>query len=468
MKRLLMLLITILLLMSCRDMMNFISESDSENAYLDDLFGPDDPPSLKSPDEFRASRAGYPDKILLQWDSSKGADYYELEKGDLKEGPFTDMGIKIYGNSFEDRAVENGEKPWYRLRAYSRSLDLYSPYSEAVCGYLLSTPGAVKASKGASTQNILLVWEEVSGASGYDIYRSTDKVAPNNPYKSVSGIESSYLFTISESNQGVEFYFWVRSRNSQGSCSEFSSYSMGFALCEGAPPRPENLTAQQGASRDSIKLSWTEPEADFFYVYRWSDYNSQEENITPGGLSETTYTDSDTDALRSGARYYYSIQGVKKDEAEPAVHYKGAFSETAEGYLLSPPSDLGSHWRSGGVDLSWSGVPGAFTPDEIMNHKDWSYRIEYAGSASGSFSALTTISVGETDSAGKVSYRHLGASAPIFYRIVTQNGMGAESTPSSVDEPVTGAVGNLSAGQNSPPGGGESANTSGVYPVHLS
>ena len=41
MKRLLMILITMLLLMSCRDMMDFISESDSENAYLDDLFGPD-------------------------------------------------------------------------------------------------------------------------------------------------------------------------------------------------------------------------------------------------------------------------------------------------------------------------------------------------------------------------------------------------------------------------------------------
>ena len=468
MKRLLMIITTMMLLMSCREMMNHISDSDGESGYLDDLFGPDDPPSLKAPGEFLASRAGYPDKVLLQWDRVDGADFYELEKAPEETGPFTDMGVKIYGSTYEDTTVESGERAWYRLRAYSRSMDLYSPYTEEACGFLLSTPSGVKASKGVSTQHIILNWDAVPGASGYDIYRSTGSVAPNNPYRSVSGIETSSVISVVEAEQGVEYYFWVRSRNSRGANSAFSSYSMGFALPEGAPPRPENLTAEQGVNTDSISLSWTGPGADFYYVYRWSDYNSQEENITPEGLPGTTYTDSDTDALQIGARYYYAIQGVKRDEVDAEKLYKGAFSETGEGYLLSPPMDLGSRWRGSGVDLTWSGVPGAFSPGETALHNGWSYRIEYGSSASGPFSALTTVSVTETNAEGKVTYRHEGASAPIYYRVVTLNGGGTESVPSAVDEPVTGAVGSLKAGENSKPLGGETANSAGVFPVHLS
>ncbi len=468
MKQFVILFMSLVLFTSCKNIMDLVSDWDGEYGYLVDFLGPEDPPFLDMPDEFLASKAGYSDRVVIQWDSVASADYYELEKSFDPSGPFIDMGIKIYTNSYSDTTVESGTNVWYRLRAYSRVWDLYSTYTEIECGYLLSAPTGVRASKGESTENIYLVWDLVPGASAYDIYRSSDKNIPNNPLQSVSGIEDSVEISISESGQGIEYYFWIRSRNSRGSLSEFSLYSMGFALPEGAPPKPENLVAGQGLSTNEINLNWTENSlAEYYIVYRWSDYNSQEEIISrTDTLTGTSFLDNDQDALKSGARYYYAIQAVKKDEVDENILYKSAFSDTAEGYLLSPPMDLGSRWNDDAVDITWSGVPGVFSSDEIAGHNSWQYRIEYGSSIAGPFSVLATVSVTETDGSGNLLYQHNSATAPVFYRIITLNGP-VESDSSSVDEPVTGPVTSFTASMNGQPLSGETANGAGVFPVHL-
>ena len=445
--------------------MDFFNGS-GKGSYLSDLFGPEAPDELRVPSSFYASKAQYPEKVRLQWDRVSGADYYLLERGDAEEGPFVDMGVKIYSTSYDDRSVALGARVWYRLRAYSRDMDIYSEYTAVSSGYRLSQPTGVNASKGTSTRQIVVSWDQVEGAYGYEVYRSTETYPPNSPLRRVTGIETSVTIPVNDDEKGVEFNFWLRSVNRSGSQSDFSNSSLGFALPEGAPPMPLDLTASQGTSLDSIELSWTGNGADFFYVFRWSEVNSQEENITPEGITESTFTDSDVDNLRTGIRYIYAIQSVKRDEVNTDTLYKSAFSESAKGYLLSPPEELQSRWNGENVALSWAAVPGAETEEEIASHSDWSYQVEYAPAATGPFTTLSTVAATEASN-GRVSYQHVAASNPVFYRVLTLNGAALQSAPSDVNEPVTAAVTALTVSRNATPNSGETENRNDVFPTRI-
>ncbi len=471
MKKILTLSSAVLLLMtlvSCNGLMDYLKDIEGQGGYLSDLFAPEPVPYVPVPGAFRASRARYADKVRLRWDAVDEASYYFLEKGPSGEGPFTALD-KAYGLSWDDITVESGQKYWYRIRAYSSSWDLLSDYSSAVCGYLLGTPTGVNASKGLSDSFITVSWNPVEGASGYDIYQGLNSYPPNNAAASVSGIDSSVSIPVSSGDQGKEFRFWLKSKNSFGETSPFSLYSMGFTLQPGAPPLPQNLTVWQGQATDSIALTWDGPGADYFLVYRWSSINSQEELITPAtGITASAFTDSDTDTLKPGVRYYYAVQAVKRDTSDPSVVYKSAFCEEQEGYLLSPPQDIGSFRQEGNVHIEWAAVPGAETEEEIQNHAQWKYRLEYSESQSGPFTPLSEVSVSDTID-GRVTYIHSSPpSNQVYYRILTVNGAGTESAYSELDEPVPNEVENLNVSRNAVPAAGETPNGQGVYPVHLS
>ena len=215
---------------------------------------------------------------------------------------------------------------------------------------------------------------------------------------------------------------------------------------------------RRGAGNSGIWINWEAGEADYYRIYRWSEKNSSQEEISPPGLTGSVYHDTDTDMIKPGVRYYYTVQAVKGE-------FESGYSDPAEGYLLSAPQLMTAVRDGSDTVLSWKPVPGLSTPAEVALNSGWRYILETAPDKSGPFTELTANIIPSAD--GDTVFRHENPPDKVYYRLLTCNGTDL-SLPSAVFEALPDRVAGLQAGMNAVPAGGEHANRSGVYPVPLS
>ena len=95
----------------------------------------------------------------------------------------------------------------------------------------LNPPANVQASKGTYSDRVRITWNASSGATSYDVYRSTSVSAA----KSRIGTSSATSFTDTNLTCGVNYYYWVKAVNASGA-SDFSNWSVGY--CQGSQPPP--------------------------------------------------------------------------------------------------------------------------------------------------------------------------------------------------------------------------------------
>ena len=74
----------------------------------------------------------------------------------------------------------------------------------------------------ASASSITVTWSGGSGATSYNLYRSTSNSRPSSAYK--TGVSSPYTDTDSSLQPGVKYYYWVEAKNSYGSAYSSSDW----------------------------------------------------------------------------------------------------------------------------------------------------------------------------------------------------------------------------------------------------
>jgi poly(3-hydroxybutyrate) depolymerase len=159
----------------------------------------------------------------------------------------------------------------------------------------------------ATTDNsVSLSWKQVSGASGYNVYRNGGKT--NN------GIISGTTFTDNSLASGTTYTFIVKAVSSSG--SESTASNTVSAKTTGEPPAiqtPTGLTITD-TTANSIALKWnTASGAQKYNVYRNGN------KVTD--VSATSYTDT---GLNSGTDYKYQVSAVKdSSESEKSTEVKG-------------------------------------------------------------------------------------------------------------------------------------------------
>ena len=86
-------------------------------------------------------------------------------------------------------------------------------------------PGRVNFTKAtAGTRKAVLRWKKVSGASGYQIYRSTSK---NSGYKWVSTVSSRRAsYTNSKLKKGQTYYYKIRAYRKVGNKKVYGTFSV--------------------------------------------------------------------------------------------------------------------------------------------------------------------------------------------------------------------------------------------------
>ena len=180
----------------------------------------------------------------------------------------------------------------------------------------LSKPGKVKA-RAAGLKTIRISWKKVSGAEGYQIYRSAEK---NGTYKKIATVKGGNKTSYKNKKRttGKVYYYKVRAYAGNYQ-SEFSKKAEGKA-------RPKQTEVKLKAGEEKIKISWKQiPGAQGYHVYRQTGQKDKEtgkykyERIQiVTGAKNTSYTHSD---LTGGKKYRYKVRAYRKVNGEKVFSY---------------------------------------------------------------------------------------------------------------------------------------------------
>lgn len=117
-------------------------------------------------------------------------------------------------------------------------------------------PTGVSAEQQGSTAvpRIYISWNSVSGATSYNVYRST---SANGSYSKIG--ESDYAYYYDTKPKNGDNYYKVKAYNSAGLSpySDYASYNYDANGYEPCPPTKITGTASISGESASIKLNWT-------------------------------------------------------------------------------------------------------------------------------------------------------------------------------------------------------------------
>jgi chitodextrinase len=263
--------------------------------------------------------------LEVTWDKQAGAVSYEIEiDGTIVQE--TTESIFIHSG------LESNTEHSYRVRA--KNADGYTQWSPVAKGTTLPCiPANFKAASVESTR-IALVWDGVSGATGYDIEVDGVLIGNNN--------ETS--FTHSGLMPNSQHTYKVRARS-----GDIAGEWTGEIIRTTLLPAPKNLKAT--ASENKSVLSWD--------MVVGAEYYEVEINGKP--VKAGSNTEYIQDGLTAGLVYTYKVRAVNENGA-------GEWSDkVTKTTLLGKPQNITTTSSSISINLNWDGVDGALAYDVMVD-----------------------------------------------------------------------------------------------------
>lgn len=162
---------------------------------------------------------------------------------------------------------------------------------------------APKIKAAANVTSAKVSWTSVSGASGYQIYRSTKKGSTGIRVASPSVKTSSW--TDKNLLIGKTYYYKVRAYKKNGSKTTYGKFSGSFAVT----PKPAVPTFKLSALNNGIKVTWNKASgASGYKIYRATSKNGTYKVIKNAKSTERCYTSK---YLKDKKTYYYKMRSYK-------------------------------------------------------------------------------------------------------------------------------------------------------------
>ena len=175
---------------------------------------------LLPPEGVSASDGTYSDKVRVTWNSVSDATAYEVwcstdsnsssasKLGDSNTSPFDDS------SATPGTHITIGSRPGMIARRVISARRI--PAMPVFFHRLLQ---AYQPATGLYTDKVQVTWDSVSGATGYEVWRSDSN---NSSSASKLGDSNTSPFDDSSATPGTTYYYWVKARNDCGT-SDFSS-----------------------------------------------------------------------------------------------------------------------------------------------------------------------------------------------------------------------------------------------------
>ncbi|MDR3711036.1 MAG: fibronectin type III domain-containing protein [Capsulimonadaceae bacterium] len=304
---------------------------------------------------------------------------------------------------YTDSSVSLAKVYYYEITAVNGSGVESSASNVASATTPLAAPTGLTATGG--TQQVVLAWTAVSGATSYDVYRS---LTSGGEAQVQTGVTTT-SYTDSSLTPGTTYYYEVTAVYS-GVESARSTEKNTTTI----PAAPSLNTPVPGIGQ--VGLSWTPPSSgpapSSYNIYR---------STTPGaevdvksGVTSTSYADT---TVSAGTTYYYEVTAVNAGVESP----KSAPEQSATTYPAAP-SGLVATGGQAKVSLTWTASTGAS-----------SYNI-FRGTSLGGEAQITTSPVTVTTT----SYTDLAVSTgTVYYYYVTAVGASGQSSGSNEQSATT-------------------------------
>ncbi|WP_276353871.1 S-layer homology domain-containing protein [Cohnella caldifontis] len=183
-----------------------------------------------APDHFIAE--AHSGEVVLRWSPVEGATSYHVKRANAADGTYETIDSSASGTTFTDSAVENGRTYYYKVTAINnlgleskdspiqsakpellRLRDIITPNIPIPALVQIATPGNFQANTEPSSGKVTLSWSAVSGAAGYNVWRSD---AANGTFVTIGAKVSGTAFTDTTAAIGQTHYYKVTAVDNQG------------------------------------------------------------------------------------------------------------------------------------------------------------------------------------------------------------------------------------------------------------
>ena len=359
-------------------------------------------------------------RVDVQWNPVAGATSYNVYRSTTAGGEGTvpyATGVtsgNSYGPYYQDYGVTANTTYYYTVTAVNGGAEsAQSGEVSATVGAAVLPPPTLTASAAAAQVN--LTWNAVSGATSYDLYRSTD----NSTWRVLATGVTATTYADSAVTAGVTYYYYVESTQAAGNSG--GSNTVSATPGASALPAPTAVRAGQNGGSSNY-VAWNPVlGATSYNVYRGASAGG--EGTVPYATGVTTtnqYGNYFTDnGATNGTTYYYTVTAVSG--SSESVQSTEA-SVTTGGTALAGPT-LTATAGSGQVILTWSAVTGATSYDVFRSTDNSNFTTVKTG--------LTTTTYTDTGVANGVTYYY-------FVAGVNTVGNGSGSNTVSATPGITG------------------------------
>ncbi|MGO8672196.1 MAG: choice-of-anchor tandem repeat GloVer-containing protein, partial [Capsulimonadaceae bacterium] len=332
-------------------------------------------------------------QVSLSWTASSGATSYNVYRGTASgDEASTAAATGITTASYTDTGLTNGVKYFYKVAAVN-SGGTSAQSSEASATPEPPIPAAPTAltATGGNAQ-VSLSWTASTGATSYNVYRSTASGAETS---TAVGTSTSTMYTDTGLTNGARYFYKVTAVNAGG-----TSAPSGEASTTLVPNAPAGVSATAGNAQ--VELSWTSTYAATSYaIYRGTA--SGGEGATPvASANGLSYDDT---GLTNGVTYFYKVAALN---AGGTSALSTEVSATPEPPVPAAPASLTATAGNGQVALSWTASTGATSYNVYRGTTS-------GGEASTAIGASTTSSYTDSAVTNGVEY---------YYKVAAVNGGG--------------------------------------------
>jgi fibronectin type 3 domain-containing protein len=236
-------------------------------------------------------------QVSLSWTASSGATSYSVKRSTVSGGPYTSLSAATTA-SYVDSTGIGGTKYYFVVSAVSSNGESGNSNEASATPTLAApaTPTGVNAV--AMTQQVNVSWNSTSGATSYNVKRSTTH---GGPYTTIASPATNSYPNTGLTN-GTTYYYVVSAVNAAGESA--NSTEVSATPVATAPPVPTGLTATPGDKQ--VGLLWNASTGATGYdVKRSATHGGPYTTIASPASASYTNT-----ALTNGTTYYFVVSAL--------------------------------------------------------------------------------------------------------------------------------------------------------------
>ena len=229
-----------------------------ESANSSQVSATPQPPVAPPPPTNLVATAGN-EQVGLSWSASTGATSYNVKRATTSGGPYTTIASPTT-TSYTDTGVTNGTTYYYVVSAVNTAGESANSSQVSATPQLLVPPPPTNLTATAGNAQVGLSWSASSGATSYNVKRSTTS---GGPYTTIAS-PTTTSYTDTGVTNGTTYYYVVSAVNTAGESANSSQVSA-------TPQRGGTTTADESDGDGGERAGGVELEC-----VEWSDQLQRE------------------------------------------------------------------------------------------------------------------------------------------------------------------------------------------------